>query len=308
MKAVRMHAVGSPAVLAYEDAPDPVPGPAEVLVAIKAASVNAADWKVRSGKSPLPGELPHILGRDFSGVVAAAGPGCDLTPGAEVYAVCPRDQEGGYAEKIAIGERYLGRKPENLSHVEAAAIGLAALTALVSVEDTLVLKAGEKILIEGGAGGVAGMAIQLAHHVGADVIATGRAENHAYIRGLGARRVIDYTCEDVAALLAGECDAAFDTVGGAATARCFTALKSGGRAAFIAGGPEVPPSPREDVAAFRPNVGRSRELMDRITKHVEADILRVPEIKVIPLAEAAHAHELSEARHVRGKLVLSVGE
>jgi NADPH:quinone reductase-like Zn-dependent oxidoreductase len=306
MKAVRIHSHGGPEVLVYEDAPDPVPSTGEVVVAIKAASVNAADWKVRSGKSPATVDLPHILGRDFSGVVEAAGPGADLEPGTEVYAVCPRDLEGGYAEKIAIGAQYLGRKPQGLTHVQATAIGLAALTALVTIEDTLELKRGEKILIQGGAGGVAGMAIQLAHHLGAEVVTTARAENHAYVRSLGADQVIDYTKDDPAALL-GDCDAAFDTVGGACTAQCFAALKPGGRAAFIAGGASAPEAPRNDVTALRPAVGRSRALMDRVTAYVEAGVLKLPQITTMPLSEAVRAHELSEAKHVRGKLVFEVG-
>jgi len=307
MKAVRMHSHGGPDVLVLEEAADPVPGAGEVLVAIKAASVNAADWKVRSGTSPVSVTLPHILGRDFSGVVEAAGPGADLEPGTEVYAVCPRDLEGGYAEKIAIGAQYLARKPQNLTHVEAAAIGLAALTAMVSIEDTLDLKRGEKILIQGGAGGVAGMAIQLAHHLGAEVVTTARAENHAYVRSLGADQVIDYTKVDPASLL-GDCDAAFDTVGGPCTAQCFAVLKSGGRAAFIAGGASAPASPRPDVTALRPAVNRGRELMDRVTAYVEAGVFKLPQITTLPLSAAVRAHELSEAKHVRGKLVFEIGD
>lgn len=307
MIAVRMHAHGGPEVLILEEAPDPMPGEGEVLVAIKAASVNAADWKVRSGNSPTALAFPHILGRDFSGVVETAGPGADLEPGLEVYAVCPRDQEGAYAEKIAIGAHYLARKPTNLSHVEAAAIGLAALTALVTIEETLKLKRGEKILIQGGAGGVAGMAIQLAHNLGAEVVTTARAENHDYVRSLGARHVIDYTKQDPTGY-PDDCDAAFDTVGGASTAQCFAALKAGGRAAFIAGGVSAPASPRDDVVALRPAVGRSRALMDRVTAHVEAGVLRLPQIIIMPLAEAARAHELSESKHVRGKLVFKIGD
>jgi len=307
MKAVRMHSHGGPDVLVLEDVPDPVPGAGEVLVAIRAASVNAADWKVRSGTSPVAVEFPHILGRDFSGVVEAVGPGADIALGSEVYAVCPRDLEGGYAEKIAIGAQYVARKPESLTHVEAAAVGLAALTALATIKDTLNLKRGEKILIQGGAGGVAGMAIQLAHHLGAEVVTTARAENHDYVRSLGAHHVIDYTKEDPAALL-GDCDAAFDTVGGACIAQCFAALKPGGRAAFIAGGSEAPLPPRDDVTALRPAVNRSRALMERVSAHVAEGILKLPQITTMPLTAAVRAHELSEAKHVRGKLVFDIGE
>ena len=302
-----MHSHGGPGVLVLEDVPDPLPAAGEVIVAIKAASVNAADWKVRGGNSPVTFVFLHILGRDFSGVVETAGPGTDVEPGIEVYAVCPTGMEGGYAEKISIGAQYVARKPKNLSHVEAAAVGLAALTALVTIEDTLKLKRGEKILIQGGAGGVAGMAIQLAHHLGAEVVTTARAGNHAYLRGLGADQVIDYTEEDPA-ILVRDCDAAFDTVGGACIAQSFAVLTPGGRAAFIAGGAEAPIPPREDVTALRPAVNRSRALMDRVTAYVEAGILRLPEITTMPLSAAVRAHELSEAKHVRGKLVFDIGD
>lgn len=306
MKAIRMHAFGGPEVLVLEEVADPVPTEGEVLVAIKAASVNAADWKVRAGKAPIPAGLPHIPGRDFSGVVISASQSSGFRPGDEVYAVCPRETEGAYAEKIAIDARFLARKPGSVSHVEAAAIGLAALTALVSIEDTLQLKRGEKILIQGGAGGVGGMAVQIAHHHGAEVVATARGENHPYVRTLGADHVIDYTKEDPAARL-GDCDAALDTVGGPCTAQAFAALKPGGRAAFIASGPGVPQAPRDDVTALRPAVGRSRALMDRVTAYVEAGVLKLPQITVLPLAEAPRAHALSQAGHVRGKLVFEVG-
>ena len=141
--------------------------------------------------------FPHILGRDFSGVVSAVGAGVtDLAVGDAVFGVCDQGIEGAYAEKIAIKAAIIAKKPERLGHAEAAAMALTGLTALWALEDTAQLKAGETILIQGGAGGVAGFGIQLAKHIGATVITTASAGNHDYVRRLGADRVIDYNAED----------------------------------------------------------------------------------------------------------------
>src|SRR5262245_51398382 len=186
MKAAYIERHGGPEVYKFGDMPDPVASPGEVVVDIVAASVNGADWKVREGKSGQLARFPYILGRDFSGVVSAVGEGVtDLRVGDEVFAVCDVGQEGAYAEKIAIKAAIVARKPERLSHVDAAALALAGLTAIVTVEDTLKLKAGETILIQGGAGGVAAFGIQLAKHLGARVITTASAANHDYLRTIG---------------------------------------------------------------------------------------------------------------------------
>src|SRR5262245_22593111 len=197
MKASYFHRYGGPEVLEYGEQPDPVPAAGEVLVDIHAASVNAADWKMRSGSYPTKVPMPHVPGRDFSGVVAAAGEGArDFRIGEAVFGVCEVPREGAYAEKIAIRQVILARKPEKLTHMQTAAIALAGLTALVSLEETLGLKKGETILIQGGAGGVAGFAIPLAKHIGARVITTAGAANHDYVRSLGADEVIDYRTQD----------------------------------------------------------------------------------------------------------------
>jgi NADPH:quinone reductase-like Zn-dependent oxidoreductase len=306
LKAAFFRRYGPPEVLEYGELPDPMPGPGEVLVDIHAASVNAADWKQRAGQYPSKVPLPHIPGRDFSGVVAALGKGAsDFKPGDAVFGVCVVPAESAYAEKIALNQEIVARKPERFSHVECAAAGLAALTALISVEDTLQLKAGETVLIHGGAGGVAGFGIQLAKHLGARVISTASASNHDYVRGLGADVVIDYRAQDFTRAVS-NCDAVFDTVGGDVTGRSFAVLRPGGRLASIAGGAQAPASPRADVASLRPSVGRSRRHLERVTALMESGALRLPEISLFPLSRAAAAHQVSEARHLRGKLVLQV--
>ena len=285
--------------------PDPVASAGEVLVDVVAASVNAADWKVRAGQYS-QATFPLILGRDFSGTVAAAGPGVDdLKTGDAVFGVLEAGREGAYAEKLTIKAAIIARKRDALSHVDAAAVALTGLTAISAVEATLKLKRGETILIQGGAGGVASFAIQLAKHIGARVITTTSAANIDYVRDLGADEIIDYSAHDFSKTVSG-CDAVFDTVGGEVAQKSFAVLKPGGRAAFIASGTQAPKPDRTDVTSLRPAVGRARAPLERIAQLVTSGAVRPPEIKLYRLSQAAEAHRLSEWRHFRGKLVFQV--
>jgi NADPH:quinone reductase-like Zn-dependent oxidoreductase len=305
MKAVYIQQFGGPEVLKYGELPDPSAGPGQIVVDTFAASVNGADWKVRAGHYGQP-KFPLVLGRDFSGVVGTVGAGVeDLRIGDEVFGVLESGREGAYAEKIAIGASIVAKKPSALSHVNAAALALTGLTALCAVEDTLKLKSGETILIQGGAGGVASFAIQLAKHLGARVITTASAANLTYLRDIGADEVIDYNTTDFSKVVS-NCDAVFDTVGGDVALRSFAVLKPGGRAAFIASGAQPPKSDRGDVTALRPAVGRDRAHLDRIVELYQAGAVRAPHVTVYSLSEAAEALRISEARHLKGKLVLKV--
>jgi len=306
MKAALIEKNGGPEVLIYGDMPDPVAALGEVVVDIHAASVNAADWKVRADEYGSSLEFPYILGRDFSGLVSALGEGVDdFTIGDAVFGVCDVGQEGAYAEKIAVKAAIIARKPDALSHMEAAALALTGLTATVSIEDTLKLQSGETILIQGGAGGVAGFAIQLAKHLGAHVITTASAANHDYLRQLGADEIIDYNAQDFTQVVSG-CDAVFETVGGDVAEKSFVVLKPSGRAAFIASGGTAPVPARADVEALRPAVGRDRAHMERVAELVALGAVSIPPITEYPLSEAAAAHRVSEARHLQGKLVFRV--
>lgn len=306
MKAVLFDNHGGPEVLHLGDAPDPVAGPGEVVVDIHAASVNAADYKVRLGGTYGNVKLPHILGRDFSGVVSALGAGVsDLAIGDAVFGVTDQGIEGAYAEKIAIKAAIIAKKPASLGHAEAAALALTSLTAIWALEDTGHLKRGETILIQGGAGGVAGFAIQLAKHIGATVITTASANNHDYVRRLGADRVIDYNKEDFSKSVSG-CDVVFDTVGGNVRPGCYTVLKPGGRLVFISPTPEGFKPPRGDVETLRPAVARDRAHLERMLTLLKEGAITPPPITRYKLANAAEAHRVSEGRHLQGKLVFVV--
>ncbi len=246
------------------------------------------------------------MGRDFSGVVSAVGAGVtDLKVGDAVFGVLAPGIEGTYAEKLAIPAALVAKKPASLGHAEAAALGLISLTALTAIEDTAHLKAGQTILIQGGAGGVAGFAVQLAKHIGATVISTASAGNLVYVRGLGADRVIDYNKEDFTAI-GPICDVVFDTVGGGVRAGCYKVLKPGGELVWIAPAPEGFQPPRSDVETLKPDVQRDRAHLERMLALLAAGAVSVPAIHHYKLADAAEAHKVSEGRHLQGKLVLDV--
>ncbi len=307
MKAAFLQKFGGPEVLQYGDLPDPAPAAGEVVVDVHAASVNAADWKFRNGEYARHAQVkfPQIPGRDFSGVVSAVGDGADLKVGDAVFGVLGAGREGTYCEKLAIAAALVAKKPAALSHLDAAALALTGLTAVNAVEDTLQLERGETILIQGGAGGVAGFAIQFAKHLGARVITTTSAANRDYVRSLGAYEVIDYNAQDFTKVVSG-CDAVFETVGGDVAQKSFAVLKPGGRAAFIASGAEPPKPERGDVKALRPPVPRSRKAMERVAELYTSGAVRPPENKTYRLADAADAHRLSQSRHFRGKLVFQI--
>lgn len=306
MKAAFLTGHGGPEKFQYGDMPDPVAGPGEVVVDIHAASVNAADYKVRLGSYDSKLKFPYILGRDFSGVVAARGRGVsDFAIGDPVFGVCDAGIEGCYAEKVAIKAAIIARKPDLFTHPQAAAMALTSLTAIWALEDTAQLKPGETILIQGGAGGVAGFAIQLAKHIGARVITTASAANHDYVRMLGASRAIDYNKEDFTSAAAG-CDVVFDTVGGEVQLKSYAVLRPGGRLVWIAPAPAGSTPPRQDVEVLRPRVARDRAHLERMVELFHEGAVRPPAITEYKLADAAEAHRVSEGRHLQGKLVLIV--
>ena len=304
MKAALLTKHGGPEVLRLGEALDPTAGPGEVVVNVHAASINAADYKVRLGGPSHNLKFPYILGRDFSGVVSALGAGVtDFAVGDAVFGVTDQGIEGCYAEKIAINAAIIAKKPTRLGHAEAAAMGLISLTALWAVEDTAKLKSGETILIQGGAGGVAGFAIQLAKHLGATVVTTASRRNHDYVRRLGADQAIDYNTQDFTGAVH-DCDVVFDTVGGEVQVRSYDVLKPGGRLVWIAAAPPGFQPSRKDVEVLRPNVKRDRAHLERMLALYDKGAVWPPAITTYTLADAAEAHRVSEGRHLQGKLVL----
>ena len=241
MKAIRIHEFGGPEQLRCEDAPVPQPGEGQVLVRVKAASVNPIDWKLASGAMQAfrPIELPWIPGGDFAGVVEAVGPGVtNVNTGDQVYGDTPSG--GSYAELVAASADMIASQPPKLTAVEAASLPLAGQTAWQAIFDHGQLQAGQTILVHGAAGGVGGYAVQFARWKGARVLATASAEDEEYVRTLGADVVIDYRATRFESV-ARDVDLVLDLIGGDTQERSFDCtqarrLSNQHRAGAVTGG------------------------------------------------------------------------
>ncbi len=315
MRAIIIDQFGGRDVLKLADVPEPVPGPGEVLIAVKAAGVNPVDWKIRTGylEGRLPHEFPIILGWDVAGVVAAVDSSVSSwNVGDEVYAYArkPIIQAGTYAEYIAVDAAHIARKPTNFSFVEAASVPLAALTAYQSLFDAARLTAEETVLVEAAAGGVGGFAVQLARHAGARVFGTASSVNHDYVRELGAEHVIDYRQQDVVAEIQSELgvgvDVAYDCIGGDVFARCAAALKPGGRIVTILEPIKTQELADQGVSAHYVFVSPNGAQLEKLRQLAESGDLKTHVSATVPLADAAQAHELIESAHTRGKIVLTI--
>ncbi|HAM36569.1 MAG TPA: NADPH:quinone reductase [Elusimicrobia bacterium] len=310
MRAVRMNAYGGPDVLAAGEARKPEPGVGEVLIRVCAAGVNPVDWKLRAGyfKERIKRSFPLIPGWDVSGVVEAVGGGVeDFKIGDEVFGKLDFARDGAYAEYVAARARDLARKPRSFDHVHAAAVPLAALTAWQSLFDVGNLYAGQTILIHAAAGGVGHFAVQLAKWKGARVIATVSAANAEFARALGADEVIDYQktrFEEAAKAV----DLVLDTIGGDTQQRSYKSLKRGGTLISTVGITSAPAAAEHGVRCESVMVRSDGKELAQIAELIDAGRLRVDIQTVLPLSQAATAQELSQMGHVRGKIVLKVGD
>ena len=308
MKAVAMHAYGGPEVLIYEDAARPDPATGEVLVRVHAAAVNPVDWKVRAGhlRGFLNYSLPLIPGWDLSGVVEATGAGVtDWKQGDAVYARPDLRRNGAYAEYIAVRASELGHKPRSIDHVQASAIPLACLTAWQALFDAGGLKAGQRVLIHAAAGGVGTFAVQLAKWKGAHVVGTASERNHAFLRELGADEVIDYTKTNFEEVVR-DVDVVLDTLAGQTRDRSWNVMKKDGILVSILGQPSPDDAAQHGVRAAGVFVEPNQAQLGEIAKLVDSGKLRPIIETVLPLAQAARAHEMNQTLHTRGKIVLQV--
>ncbi|MGA8324985.1 MAG: NADP-dependent oxidoreductase [Candidatus Cybelea sp.] len=292
MKAVRAHGYGDAGMLSFEDAPLPSPGEGEVLVRVHAASVNPADWKLRA----------IIPGRDVSGVVEAVGPG--VTRFAQGDAVFG-NAVGAYAQYAVANEAELARKPLTVDHIHAAAIPLAALTAWQALFEIAGLKEGRRLLIHGAAGGVGSFAVQLAKWKGARVAGTASSRNQLFLMSLGVDQPIDHFGQRFEDLV-GPVDVVLDTVGGDAQRRSWNVLRKGGMLVSTVALPSAEEARRHEATAAiftsRPDGGQ----LAQIGELIDFGYVRPVVETVLPLSHAKRAHQISEAGHARGKIVLSV--
>lgn len=315
MRAAAIDAPGGPEVLTVRDLPLPVPAGAEFLVRVIAAGVNPIDAKTRAGSGAFPAiaSFPCVLGNDFSGVVVQSP--YDAHPikvGDDVYGMMtvPRFS-GSYAEYVSVPAMQIARKPKGLSHIQAAGIPIAALTAWGAAIQVGKVHEGQKVLIHAGAGGVGYLAVQLARYFGAYVTATGSAANLPWLEELGAHRVIDYRTSRFEDSVSDQ-DLVIDLVGNVYAdtgTRSLGVLRRGGLLVNVPSG-SWPTLKADAAAAGRRGTGykvsADGAALAVISRLIESGDLNVNIERTFPLAEIAAAHTLLEAGHVRGKLVITV--
>src|SRR5260221_13734383 len=305
MKAIRIHQYGGPEVLAQVEMHRPAPGANEVLIKVQAASVNPVDWKMRAGymKDFLPLALPATLGSDVSGTVEEVGPGvARFKRGDEVDASLGLEG-GGYAEYAVAKEAIVAEKPGTLDHVQAAAVPTGGITAWQALFKVAQLRAGQKGLIHGAAGGVGNFAVQFGKAKGAYVIGTASSKNQAFLGGLGVDKAVDYKktpFEDVVH----DADVVLDTIGGDTQERSFKTLKKGGILVSIVQPPSQELATKYGVRALFYGGHPSSSDLAEIARLIDSGKVKTVVETVLPLAEARRAHELSESGHARGKIGL----
>lgn|ERR1019366_2989256 len=310
MNAMQIHQYGTPDVFVYEEVERPVPGAGEVLVRVRGVGINPVDTGMRAGYlTGLMGEppFPLILGWDISGEVVELGSGVtEFAPGDEVYGLNRFPQLGkAYAEYVVAPVTDIARKPRTLSHVEAAALPLAGLTAWQALFVHGNVQAGESLLIHAAAGGVGHLATQLARWKGANVIGTASAHNIDFVQGLGAKTVIDYASERFEEHVH-DLDIAIDSMSGEIQERTIPVIKRGGRLVALLMGMNQELAKTYGVEALGMLVSPNHEQLGEIARLVDDGQLKVHVERVFPLQEVARAHELVAGHHVRGKVTLEV--
>jgi NADPH:quinone reductase-like Zn-dependent oxidoreductase len=333
MRALILSRYGGPEHTALTDFPAPSPRAGEILVRVHAAGLNPVDYKTRAGALRVIRNyrLPIVMGSELSGVVEAIGPGVmRFANGDPVFARVDKDIMGAFAEYAVVHEDHAARIPESMDFLSAAAVPLAALTALQALRDELLLSAGQRVFIPGGAGGVGTFAIQIAKHLGAHVATTASLRGEALVKRLGADVVIDYLRDRFEDKLSGY-DCAFDLIGGDTLARLWPVLKVGGRVVSIAGMPE-PLTARRDlgrgyglaalfwVASLPTRLAAARHGasyrylfmhpsgtdLGYLASLIEAKKLEVVIDRVFPFAEAKEAIAYLETGRAKGKVVLAM--
>ena len=302
IQAVHAHDYGGPEVLVVEQSPRPEPDADQVLIRLKAAGVNPADWKMRAGlyKQFMQLNFPWTPGMEGSGIVEAFGANVtSFKTGDEVYGIVT----GSYAEYALAKANEIQPKPASLTFEEAASIPVGVLTAWSAIEAAKV-EAGQRVLVHGAAGGVGAYAVQLARWKGADVTGTASAKNVEFVRSLGAETVIDYEAVPFETAVH-DVDVVIDTVGGDIPERSFQVLRPGGVFVTVAARLAEDAGKARNIRAI--GTGRApAEILKQVSELIEAKQLEPAIGAAFPLAEARQAHELSETGHGRGRIILQI--
>lgn len=326
MHAIIINETGGPEVLRYGEIETPEPGPGELRVRVAYAGVNPADWKNRQGMLAMyrPYVFPYIIGFDAAGVVDKLGEGVTgFAVGDRVFTPTNHGQggQGSYAEYALAATDRVAHIPDGLGFAEAAALPVAALTAWQGLFDRGGVKAGQRVMIHGGSGGLGSFAVQFARWAGAHVAATCSTPNADYVRGLGAERVIDYRKEDIADALAawapGGLDYLMDAVGVSTLPNGLDLVRAGGTYVSIPTLNDDGDIPASMAASAAKGVTREFSVMTdvgsaatlaQIARLLAEGHVKLPPIKEYALRDAAEAHRQIEGGHTRGKLVLKVAD
>ncbi|MGW1297219.1 NADP-dependent oxidoreductase [Streptomyces sp. NPDC002533] len=307
MRAIVQNTYGGPEVLTETELPLPEPGVGEIRIRIAAAGVNPTDWKHRDGSIPYDHGLPATTGWDVAGTVDRTGPGVTIVDeGDAVFGMLPYPHSpGGYAEYATGPARAFAAKPGGISFTEAAALPLAALTAWQALNDTARLTEGQRVLVQGGAGGVGHLAVQIARHLGADVTATASAAAADFVRSLGADQVIDYHGTTISDILT-DADAALVPFTGQTRLDSLRTIRRGGVLVSLLGADDAALAlAAERGVRYRSMMVQSDHAGMRAVAGMAAEgALRARIHGTLPLSRAAEAHRLGEEGRIDGKLVL----
>jgi NADPH:quinone reductase-like Zn-dependent oxidoreductase len=307
MKAIRVHRFGGPEVLAYEDVVHPIAAADQVVVEISAAGVGPWDGWIRSGRSALPQPLPLTLGSDIAGVVVARGfRVAHLAEGDSVYGVTNNRFTGGYAEFAAADAGMMALKPSRLSFLESASVPVVAVTAWQMIHDFAKVSRGDRVLILGAAGNVGSFAVQLAHRLGAYVIAVISSDDRTRVRNLGADQVIDARVESIQER-GDVVDSVVDAAGGNLQTQALAVLKRGGTLISSVAPPDKTLLERYGVEGSFFLVNATTPYLNEVTGLIDAGALVTRVSSVLPLESAKMAHEMLDGTrpYPRGKIVLN---
>jgi NADPH:quinone reductase-like Zn-dependent oxidoreductase len=282
----------------------------EVLIQVRATSVNAVDWMMRAGylKDAMHLPLPLIVGLDFAGIVKKVGDSVrEFNVGDEVFSRKEMGRPGTLAEYVVLPASKLARKPAEITFEEASAIPTTGLTALQALTTQAKVMAGEKVLILGGAGGVGSFAIQLAKHLGAEVTTTTSGKNEEFVRTLGADHIINYENEDFSKGER-EFDVVLDTVGGENTDKAYGVVKEGGRLVTIAGKADQEKAKANNIQVIYFTSTTEADQLEKIAALAVEGKVRIMVTEILPFTNQGirEAHSISESGHARGKIVISI--
>jgi NADPH:quinone reductase-like Zn-dependent oxidoreductase len=306
MKAVRVNQWGGPDAAVFENIALPYPGPGEVLARVRAASVNPVDWAIREGYLAEYVQAPITLGVDFAGDIEAVGEGVEgFQVGDAIYGAMGA-RGGAFAEFVVVGAGQIAKKPESLNYTEAASVPHTALTSWQMLFDMAQLREGQRVLVHAAAGGVGSFAVQFAKLKGAHVIGTASGQNESFVRSLGADEFVNYTAVPFETVVKGV-DIVLDTVGWDTLERSYQVLKPGGTLVCIV----TPPSPelaqKHDVQIKYLGAQPKGDQLAEIAKLIDGGKVKPHVSQIMKFDQVHEALQLSQARHIRGKLVLNIG-